>query len=137
MQSTKGGCACGAVRYEFTGAPAMMGHCHCRACQRDSGTAHASHVAVPAETFKLTGPIKYWDSRADSGNLVSRGFCTECGSPVSSTNSGMQALAFIRAGSLDDPSIFKPQMVVWASMAPVWAGKDDSLPAFDRMPAGM
>jgi hypothetical protein len=37
METTFGGCACGAVRYEFTGEPVMMGHCQCRACQRDSG----------------------------------------------------------------------------------------------------
>jgi len=137
MATIKGGCACGVVRYEFTGEPVMMGHCQCRACQHDSGTGHASHVAVPAAVFSLTGSIKYWDSKADSGNIVSRGFCTECGSPVASKNSGAQALAFVRATSLDDPAYFKPQMVVWTSMSPAWDRLDSSLPAFERMPPGM
>src|SRR5689334_13632542 len=114
MTITTGGCACGAVRYEFSGEPLMMGHCQCRACQRSSGTGHASHVAVPASTFKLTGPVKYWESTADSGNLVARGFCMECGSPLTSMNNGMASMAFIRAASLDDPSLFKPGLAVWA-----------------------
>ena len=137
MTAIKGGCACGAVRYEFTGDPVMMGHCQCRACQRNSGTGHCSHIGVQAATFTLSGPIKYWDSKADSGNVVSRGFCTECGSPVSSKNSGVGFLAFVRATSLDDPSYFKPQMVVWTSMAQTWDPLDSSLPSFERMPPGM
>jgi len=71
MTKTKGGCACGAVRCEFSCEPVMMGQCQCRACQRDSGAGHACHVAVAASGFELTGPIKYWASKADSGNVVS------------------------------------------------------------------
>lgn len=134
---TTGGCACGKVRYAFDGPPMMMGQCQCRACQRDSGTGHASHLAVSAAGFELTGPIKYWDSTADSGNTVSRGFCSECGSPVTSRNAGMSQMAFVRAASLDDPSLFKPQMVVWTAMGQAWDRLDATLPAFERMPPGM
>jgi len=137
MSTTKGGCACGAVRYDFTGDPMMMGHCQCRACQRDSGTGHASHVAVPSAGFGVTGPIKYWESKADSGNMVSRGFCTECGSPVASKNSGMAQMMFVRAASLDDPAKFKPQFVVWNSMRQPWDRLDPALPSFERMPPGV
>jgi hypothetical protein len=137
METTFGGCACGAVRYEFTGEPVMMGHCQCRACQRDSGTGHASHVAVLGPGFTITGPIKYWASKADSGNIVSRGFCNECGSPVASKNSGMQTLMFVRAASLDDPTIYKPQMVVWSGMGQPWDHFNPALPSFERMPPGM
>ena len=137
MSTTKGGCACGAVRYEFTGDPMMMGQCQCRACQRDSGAGHACHVAVAAASFQISGPVKYWASKADSGNVVSRGFCTECGSPVSSTNAGMQQLVFVRAASLDDPTLFRPQMVVWNSARQPWDHLNPALPTFDRMPPGM
>lgn len=135
--TNQGGCACGKVRYQFTGEPIMMGQCQCRACQRDSGTGHASHLAVAAEGFSISGPIKFWDSLADSGNTVSRGFCAECGSPVVSRNAGMSKMAFIRAASLDAPTLFKPQMVVWASARQPWDHVDPELPSFDRMPPGM
>ncbi len=134
---TEGGCACGAVRYRFAGEPAMMGHCQCRACQRDSGTGHASHLAVAADGFSISGPIKYWESEADSGSTISRGFCAQCGSPVASKNSAMTMLAFVRAGSLDEPARFEPSMVVWTSSAQRWDHIDASLPRFERMPPGM
>jgi hypothetical protein len=137
MSKTKGGCACGAVRYEFSGEPMMMGQCQCRACQRDSGTGHACHLAVAATGFQISGPIKYWDSKADSGNVVSRGFCIDCGSPVASKNAGMTQMMFVRAASLDDPTIFKPQMVVWAGMRQPWDFVNHELPTFERMPPGM
>jgi hypothetical protein len=137
MTIVQGGCACGAVRYEYSGDPVMMGHCQCRACQRESGTGHASHVAVAAGHFKVSGPITYWASKADSGNTVSRGFCSECGSPVASKNAGMPDLTFIRAASLDDPSIFKPSLIVWTATAQSWDRLDPSLPRFEHMPSGM
>jgi hypothetical protein len=137
MSRTTGGCACAAVRYEFTGDPMMMGQCQCRACQRDSGAGHACHIAVAADGFRMSGPIKYWESRADSGNVVARGFCTECGSPVASRNAGMPQMAFVRAASLDDPTLFKPQLVVWASKRQPWDHVDAALPTFATMPPGM
>jgi hypothetical protein len=137
MSKIEGGCACGAVRYAFSGEPMMMGQCQCRACQRDSGTGHACHLAVAAAGFEISGPIKYWNSKADSGNTVSRGFCTECGSPVASKNVGMPQMMFVRAASLDDPAIFRPQMVVWAGARQPWDYLNPELPTFEKMPPGM
>lgn len=125
-----GGCACGAIRYDCSSEPVVAGHCHCRACQRDSGTGHGSHMMVPNEALKLTGRPRYHDSKADSGNTVSRGFCPICGSPVVSRNSGYPDALFLRAASLDDPRWFKPAMVVFTSGAPAWDYIDPGLPGF-------
>ena len=54
-----------------------------------------------------------------------------------STNSGLDGMAFVRVSSLDDPEIFTPQMVVYASRAPSWSIVDPSLPAFPGMPPEM
>lgn len=129
-----GGCACGAIRYESAAEPLVAGHCQCRDCQRDSGTGHASHLMLPRAAFKLTGNVKYYESKADSGNLVSRGFCPNCGSPVVSKNSGMPDLVFVRAASLDDPGLFKPSLVVYASSSQPWDYVDPALPKFPKMP---
>lgn len=132
--SFSGGCLCGAVRYEVMAEPAIAGHCHCDDCRRTSGTGHGSHLGVPEESFSVNGEITFFEKTADSGNLVSRGFCPTCGSAIYSRNSGMPGLAFIRASSLDDPTVFKPQMVVYANRAAPWDVMDASLPAFDDMP---
>ena len=129
-----GGCACGAIRYEIAAEPVIAVHCQCRACQRDSGTGHASLIAFPGDAVTITGTPKFYDSRADSGNMVSRGFCETCGSPVVSKNDGMPNMLAFRAASLDDPSIFNPAFVVFAEKGHVWDRLDASLHRFPRMP---
>lgn len=129
-----GGCLCGAVRYQSGSEPAVAGHCQCEDCRRTSATGHASHMAIPADAFQLEGSTTRYDKAADSGNIVSRHFCPTCGSAVYSTNSGVQGRVFVRASSLDDPEVFQPQMVVYASRAPSWDHMAPGLPAFDTMP---
>ncbi len=132
--SFSGGCLCGAVRYEVSAEPAIAGHCHCDDCRRTSGTGHGSHLGVPEDAFGVSGEVSFFDKPADSGNVVSRGFCPTCGSAVYSRNTGMPGMAFIRASSLDDPTVFRPQLVVYTKRAAPWDVMDASLPAFEDMP---
>ena len=133
-QGYTGGCACGAIRYDITGDPVMAGHCQCRACQRASGTGHGSHMVFRAAAVHLTGSVTLWDSPADSGSIVSRAFCPVCGSPVYSTSNVRAQFIIIRAASLDDPSRFQPQMVVWAKSGQSWDHIDPALAKFDTIP---
>lgn len=131
--SIAGGCLCGAVRYvcaEEVGG----GHCHCIDCRKTSGTGHCSHMIVPEAAFSVSGDLRFFDKPADSGNMVSRGFCPKCGSAVYSTNAGMPGLVFVRASSLDDVEAFKPQMIVYTDRAASWDRMDPSLPGFAKMP---
>ena len=128
-----GGCLCGSVRYEGT-EQLGGGHCHCDDCRRSSGTGHCSHMLVPDGAFRVSGEIRFYESPADSGNLVNRGFCPNCGSAIYSTNSGMPEMIFVRASSLDDPNVFNPQMVVYTDRAAAWDYVDPSLPSFAAMP---
>lgn len=75
-----GGCLCGAVRYECSARPVFMGNCHCRDCQRTTGTAYVAAVLVPREAVAITGEVKQFDVKADSGQTFSRRFCPDCGS---------------------------------------------------------
>lgn len=127
----QGGCLCGAVRYECAAEPLVAGHCHCNDCRKASGTGHSSHLAAPEHAVTITSEAKLYDKPADSGNVVGRAFCPTCGSPVYSLNSGMAGLIFIRASSLDDPEIFKPQMVVYTGRAASWDHIAPGLPAFE------
>ncbi len=130
----EGGCLCGAVRYRSTAAPILAGHCHCVDCRKSSGTGHCSHLGVPARAFTVTGKVTQYDAPADSGNIVGRCFCPACGAPVYSVNSSMPDLVFVRASSLDDVEVFKPQLVVYTRSAPSWDHVDPALPAFPAMP---
>lgn len=134
MTELKGGCLCGAVRFEIRiEQPAVVGHCYCVDCRKSSGTAHCTHVVAPADGFTVTGATTSYERAADSGNIVARHFCPTCGSPVYSTNEGMPGLVFPRASCLDDPDAVTPQMSVYTSRAPGWDPADPDLPAFPLM----
>lgn len=129
-----GGCLCGAVAYESTAEPTMVGHCHCVDCRRTSGAGHATHIMMREDLTRITGAMTDYARRADSGNIVTRSFCSVCGSPIASTNSKMPGMIFLRASSLDDPDSVTPKIIVFASRAPKWDIMDASLPSFAEMP---
>ncbi len=91
---------------------------------------------MAADAVVINGKPQRFDKPADSGNIVSRYFCTTCGSPVYSTNSGMPGVVFLRASSLDDPEVFTASMIVYTRSAPGWDVMDSTLPAFEAMPKG-
>lgn len=132
-----GGCLCGAVRYACSAEPVMAGHCHCEDCRRSSGSGHSSHLAVPEAGIKMSGETKGYARAADSGNIVTRHFCPTCGAAVFSTNPGLPGVVFLRASTLDDLEVFKPQMHVFAMRAASWDARAEGLLAFDRMPPAM
>jgi hypothetical protein len=133
-ESYTGGCACGAIRYEIPGEPVVSIDCQCRDCQRESGTGHGSHLTFLREGVKLTGEGKHWDMVGDSGNVKTRSFCAECGTPVYMTFSAMPQFFSVRAASLDDPSRYKPQMVTYRVRGYTWDKVDPALQRFDKMP---
>jgi hypothetical protein len=130
-----GGCACAAIRYEIADDPLVMGDCQCRDCQRKSGTGHGSYLTFPSKKrVKLTGDATHWDMVGDNGNVKTRGFCPNCGSPVYLTFAAAPELFTVHAASLDDPRRYKPQLVTYASRALPWDHLDPELPKFEKMP---
>ena len=122
-----GGCACRAIRYECPVEPVLSGNCHCRDCQRATGSAYASLLFVPAAAVRLSGDPRYYSVRADSGHTVSRAFCGECGSPVLGKMAKRPGLVALFAASLDDPSWHRPIMDTWTSSAQPWDFMDPAL----------
>jgi hypothetical protein len=132
----EGGCLCGAVRYASSMAPQLVGDCYCTDCRKASGTSHCTHAVIAQQALGVTGEVRFYDRPADGGNMVSRGFCPECGSAVYSTNSAMPDMAFVRVSSFDDPNLATPQPTVDASRAPRRTRLDRSNPVFQEMMQG-
>jgi hypothetical protein len=128
-----GGCMCGAIRYECTAEPIVMVNCHCRDCQRATGSAFAAGILVSRNAVTITGDAKYFDVVGDSGNIIGRGFCPNCGSRLFS-KPAIPELMGIMAGSLDDPSEFQPAVDIYTVSAQSWHYMNPDLPKFDRMP---
>ncbi len=115
-----GGCLCTKVRYETAGEVVHAIQCYCRDCQHMSGGGNAPQLAVPRDTVTMSGPLKTFGVKADSGNDVELGFCGECGSPIYKTTSYMPELIFLFAGSLDDPAAFTPRHKVYEDRRQPW-----------------
>ncbi|PCJ58693.1 MAG: aldehyde-activating protein [Rhodospirillaceae bacterium] len=129
-----GGCKCGAIRYEYTGDPALTLTCHCRDCQQFSGAAHASVIGVSETVFKTTGTPKYYHYKSDGGSDMARGFCPECGSPLFTISSGFPGVVIFRAASLDDPKNFKAQMTIYTDSAFPWDDVHTEIANYPGMP---
>jgi hypothetical protein len=129
-----GRCLCGAVTYECSSDPIVMGNCYCRDCQRATGSGFASGILVPRSAVTVTGEVRYFEVVADSGHTISRGFCPVCGSRLFGTGDASPERMSITAGSLDDPAIFRPQADIYTSSAPSWTQMNPRLPKFSKMP---
>jgi hypothetical protein len=135
--SFSGGCACGAIRYACTVDPLFAMNCHCRDCQRETGGAFAPVLGVPRAGFMVTrGSPRYFDVRADSGHTTRRAFCGQCGSPLFGEPGSRMDMVTIRAGSLDDPSGFRPTMDIYTASAQPWDHMNPDLPKARRLPEG-
>lgn len=134
MTKLSGGCACGAIRYEAGAEPLLMLNCHCRDCQRASGSGFAAIVVLPGDAVKLTGEPRYHAVTGSSGRPVERGFCPACGSPVAVKLGHMPDVFGVHAASLDDPSLFKPAVDLFTASAHAWDHMDPNLP---KRPRGM
>jgi hypothetical protein len=129
-----GGCLCGAVRYEIKAEPMMAGHCHCIDCRKASGAPHGTFAAYPADAVKITGKMKTFKTKADSGMMSSRSFCPECGSWVSGNPESVPGVVAITLATFDDPEAVTPGMRFFDKRRISWDTVDPSLPSFPGMP---
>jgi hypothetical protein len=120
MSGLKGGCLCGAVRYELKAEPAMTAVCHCTHCQRQSGSVFSSNVVVMAPDYVQHGTTKVFEDKGDSGKGVHRHFCGNCGSPILSMIDLMPGMLMIKMGTLDDFSGIMPGIEVYTDHAASW-----------------
>jgi hypothetical protein len=129
-----GGCACGSIRYRCTSAPIAMLNCHCRDCQRSSGAPFASGVVVASADLDISGTPKTYSVRGSSGELATRSFCPDCGTPLFTQSEANAQFTSIRFPSLEDSPEFAPMLDIWTSSAQGWVCLDGKLPHFAESP---
>ena len=134
--SLAGGCACGSVRYTCSAPALVQLICHCRDCQRASGSAFAACLVVPTDRLQLDGAaLKAHTLESALGRTMRRLFCGTCGSPVAIVRPETPLVRFVHASSLDDPSVFSPTCEVWVSRASAWHPHLDSTVKFQEGPS--
>jgi hypothetical protein len=134
MPDLTGGCLCGRVRYMLSGEPAFSGLCHCRNCQRYTGSAFEPVVAFPSNSVNIRGELKTYIDTGDSGGQVRRRFCPNCGSGVVAEVDILPGMLLVLAGTLDDPAAFTPAMEIYCGSAQHWVHAGGERPRFEKMP---
>ena len=136
MANLTGGCLCGRVRYTLSGDAAFSGLCHCRNCQRYTGSAFEAVVAFPSASVSLQGELKTYNDTGDSGQTVHRRFCPNCGSGVIAEADILPGVMIVLAGTLDDPATYTPAMEIYCSSAQPWVHAGGERARFPKMPPG-
>lgn len=132
----RGGCPCGAIRYEVMALPLSLYACHCTDCQRQSGSSFALNMPVTTSAFRITqGKTKGWRRASPSGATTVSHFCGDCGGRIFGERDGRPDSVNLRAGSLDDTSWLKPAAHFFLRSAQPWErlSPGDAL-CFETMP---
>jgi hypothetical protein len=135
MAQFSGGCLCGKVRYSVDAEPAFTGVCHCRDCQRFTGSAFAVVIGVPKSAFAIIGNARSYSKPGDSGQPIARSFCPECGSSIADEASALPGIVMISAGTLDNPNAVKPGMQIYCDSAQPWVKLQGDMQSFGKMPS--
>jgi hypothetical protein len=126
-----GGCMCDGVRFEVSEPLLGALYCHCKRCQRRTGTGFSvTALAAPGSYRTVSGEdlIRSWDP--GNGGWI-KSFCGECGSQISTTNPEDPAVVAIRMGALDEDPAIRPSVHQFVPSAAPWAPvPDDGLPRF-------
>lgn len=129
-----GGCLCGALRYEASGEPRMMGHCYCADCRKASGSGFIPFMGFASHDIRFTGRTLRFTSKSARGTDAVRNSCPVCGGLVFGGIVGKDASHTVYAGSLDDPSVFRPTVAMFTRDRPEWAVIPQGLTAFEGLP---
>ena len=127
----QGGCTCRVVRYRMTSAPLFVHCCHCRWCQRETGSAFVLNAMIEAErVVLLQGAPEVVDTPSQSGKGQKISRCPACRIALWSNYAGAgDALRFVRVGTLDDPDRLPPDIHIFTSSKQPWVAIPPGMPA--------
>lgn len=129
-----GGCQCGAVRYRLTAPPLAVYTCHCRDCQRASGTGEISMPIHRGMLEPIRGSLAAFDKTAESGRVVRMLRCAECGTKVWNEPLASPTLLVLKPATLDDFRWAAPIGNIWTDSRLPWVAIDPHLVNFPRQP---
>jgi hypothetical protein len=130
--SPEGGCTCRYIRYRVSGKPLFVNCCHCRWCQRETGSAFVINAMIEAERVQiLAGQVQIVDTPSKSGRGQRIARCPRCFVALWSHHAGpSDALSFVRVGTLDDPDAQRPDAHIFTSTKQPWVQLPAGVPVF-------
>jgi hypothetical protein len=131
-ENLEGGCACAALRYRLASAPMFVHCCHCRDCQRQTGSAFVINALIEADRVSLlSGNPELVAVPAPGGRQQKIYRCPSCKIAVWSVYGGVDKLRFVRAGTLDNPAALTPDVHIYVRSKLPWVTLPAGVPAFD------
>src|SRR3954452_43785 len=127
----EGGCACGAVRYRLRTGPMLVHCCHCRDCQRQTGSAFVLNALIERDRVELlTRTPEAVPVPPDSGRPHDVYRCPACRTALWSDYGRRRVMVFVRVGTLDDPAAMPPDVHIFTRSKLPWVSLPDDVPAF-------
>ncbi len=120
MSGVGGGCLCGDVRFEASGAPLRVGLCHCLNCRKHHGALFYAAAVFSSDVVTIDGETNHFEGRH---------FCPRCGSSVFARTGDEIEL---HLGAMDAPDQFKPEYELWCVRREGWLPKFDGVPRFEK-----
>jgi len=128
----EGGCLCGAVRYRLTNAPMFVHCCHCRECQRLTGSAFVLNAIIETSRIvRLAGDPVPVRVPSNSGRPHDVYRCPECQTALWSDYGHRPWLRFVRVGTLDEPARCPPDVHIYTRSKLPWVALPEGVPAFE------
>ena len=127
----EGGCSCGAVRYRLASDPLFVHCCHCLNCQRQTGSAFVVNVLIESDRLEITkGEPQPVEVPRDDGSAQEVFRCPACQVALYSLY-GRPVVAFVRAGTLDDPATVSPDVHIFTRSKLPWVVLAEGVPSFE------
>ena len=125
-----GSCTCRLVRYQLEQSPLFVNCCHCRWCQRETGSAFVINAMIEADFFTLlTGSPELIDTPSESGKGQKVYRCPVCKVALWSHYSGAGPhISFVRAGTLDNPDVLPPDIHIFTESKQPWVTLPEGVP---------
>ena len=124
----EGACTCGALRYRMNNKPMFVHCCHCRWCQRETGSAFVINALIESDRVEiLAGRVETVKLPSESGNGQDVVRCSECHIAVWSRYSGL--MSFVRVGTLNEPDLLPPDIHIYTSSKQPWVILPEDIPS--------
>ncbi|WP_370401041.1 GFA family protein [Sulfitobacter sp. JB4-11] len=133
-QEYRGACGCGQLTYRLSAAPLIVHCCHCRECQRQTGSAYVLNAIIEADQVHLQGETTEHTLSTPSGKgqVITR--CAACGTAVcSSYLIRLGKLKYIRVGTLDQPELCPPDVQIFTASKQPWVPLREDIPQFEGL----
>ncbi len=131
MKEREASCSCSQLRLLASGDPVRVSICHCRACQRRTGSVFGVQARFAADRVRITGDARTYVRTGDSGGEIRFSFCPRCGATLCYSLAEYPDVIAVPVGAFADPGFPAPGVSVYEARRHPWVAVPDGVEHFD------